>query len=195
MKCALPVLVVLITFAGAAAAQPAAAPAKLSSVPVAQPASEDRVSERMAFWLSFGATAASWTAVGAGISMTQHDSQGSQYVLGMGMLGAMFAPTIGHWYARRTVTRGLGLRLGGTVAVAIGVGLAVVCEEECGDGYSAALALLLYGGTAMFIAGTIDDVATAPRAARSYNANRRRVIVPVVNLDTGSFSLAFAGQF
>ena len=111
MKCAMAVLVVRITFAGVAAAQPAAVPAKLPSVPVAQPAREDRPGEGMAFGLSFGAAVASWTVLGAGITMEQHNSQGARYVFGIGVLSTMFAPTIGHWYAHRSVTRGLCLRL------------------------------------------------------------------------------------
>lgn len=195
MKCTMAVLVVLITFAGVAAAQPAAVPAKLPSVPVAQPAPEDGLGEGMAFGLSFGAAVASWTVLGAGISMEQHSSQGAPYVFGIGVLSTMFAPTIGHWYAHRSVTRGLGLRLAGTAAVAIGFRLAVACEEDCPAGYSAVLALLLFGGAGLHIAGTIDDVVTAPRAARRYNAQHDRILVPVVNPATGSFGLAFSGRF
>jgi hypothetical protein len=188
MKCAVAVLVVVITFAGVAAAQPAAASAKLPSDPVAQPASQDRVSERTAFWLSFGGAVASWTTLGAGISM------GHGYLVGAGMVSTLFAPTIGHWYAHRTATRGLGLRAGGAAAILVGVALVPVCEETCGDGYSAALALLLFGGSALYIAGTIDDVATAHRTARSYNA-RDHLIAPIVNPSTGSIGLAFTGRF
>jgi hypothetical protein len=189
------VLVVLITFAGVAAAQPAAVPVKLPSVPLAQQARGDGLSEGMAFGLSFGAAVASWTVLGAGISMEQHNSQGARYVLGIGVLSTTFAPTIGHWYAHRSVTRGLGLRLAGAAAVAIGFPLAVACEEDCPGGYSAVLALLLLGGVGLHIAGTIDDVVTAPRAARSYNAQHDRIVVPIVNPATGSFGLAFSGRF
>jgi hypothetical protein len=195
MKCAMAELVVLITFAGVAAAQPVAVPAKLPSVPAAQPAPEGSLSEGLAFGLSFGATVASWTVLGAGISMEQHNSQGARYVFGIGALSTTFAPTIGHWYARRGATRGLGLRLAGAVAVAIGFRLAVACEEDCPAGYSAAFALLLFGGAGLHIAGTIDDVATAPRAARRYNARHERIVVPVVNPAMGSFGLAFSGRF
>jgi len=195
MKCALGVLVVLITLARAAAAQPAAVPAKLPSVPVAQPAPEDRVSESMAFGLSFGAAVASWTVLGVGLSMEQHDSHRAGYVFGAGVLSTMFAPTLGHWYAHRTVTRGLGLRLAGVAAASIGFKLAVACEEDCGGGFSAVVALLLFGGAGLHIAGTIDDVVTAPRAARRYNAERNRIVVPVVNPATGAFGLALSGQF
>jgi hypothetical protein len=195
MKCAMAALVVLITFAGVAAAQPAADPAKLPSIPVAQPAPEDRLSEGMAFGLSFGAAVASWTVLVAGISMEQHNSQAVRYVLGIGVLSTTFAPTIGHWYAHRSVTRGLGLRLAGIAAVAIGSRMVVACQEDCPDGYSAVLALLLFGGAGLHIAGTIDDVVTAPRAARRYNAQHERTVVPVVDPATGSFGLAVSGRF
>jgi hypothetical protein len=149
----------------------------------------------MAFGLSFGAAVASWTVLGAGISMEQHNSPGASYVFGIGVLSTMFAPTVGHWYAHRSVTRGLGLRLTGTIAVAIGLRLAQACEDECPDGYSALLALLLFGGAGLHIAGTIDDVVTAPGAARRYNAQHDRILVPVVNPATRSFGLAFTGRF
>jgi hypothetical protein len=195
MKCAIAVLGVLITFAGVAAAQPAAVPAKLPSAPVAQPAPEDGLSEGMAFGLSFGATAASWTVLGASISMAQHNRQGARYVFGIGVLSTTFAPTIGHWYAHRSFTRGLGLRLAGTAAMAIGFRLVVACEEDCPAGYANLVALLLFGGAAIHIAGTIDDVVTARGAARRYNAQQKRIVVPVVNPATGSFGLAFSGRF
>ena len=194
MKCAMAVLVVL-TFAGVATAQPAAVRAPLPSVPVAQPAPEGGLSEGMAFGLSFGAAVASWTVLGVGISMEQHNSQGAPYVFVTGVLSTMFAPTIGHWYAHRTITRGLGLRLVGTAAVAIGYRLVGDCEEDCPAGYSAVLGLLLLGGAGLHIAGTLDDVVNAAGTARRYNAQHDRILVPVVNPATGSFGLAFSGRF
>jgi hypothetical protein len=167
---------------------PVPQPAPVSSPPqLTQQPQGDDLGETTAIALSLGGTVASWVMVAA-------SSNGS--LVAIGAFGTLFAPSLGHWYARSYFTRGLGVRLLGVVAVVAGVAVAASecslfsgkCEE------SAAFPILLIGGAALYVGGTIDDIATAPSKVRRYNHRFQNVaIVPVIRGDSSGF--AIAGRF
>jgi hypothetical protein len=101
----------------------------------------------------------------------------------------MFAPSFGHWYARHIFTRGLGARW---LGVGLVVSAAVVALEECPlfstreCNQSGLVPILAIAGGGLYIGGTIDDIATAPAAARRYNQRAHDVaVVPVIRRDQG----------
>src|SRR5262245_11382151 len=196
----------ILAIAGTAAAQPGvtaprqAEPAQPQAEPnsavldpgqvqpaLAQPSPDDRRSESVALGLSVGGTIASWTMLGIGLATYSYDSphhKAEAAVAWTGILGAVLTPSLGHWYAGRVGTRGLGLRLAGVGFGVLAI-LSVIrlCEDECSMAIPGAL---LFTGVGFGIAGTIDDIATAPRAVRRYNQRQHSTsIVPVVHRDGG----------
>jgi hypothetical protein len=182
----------VLAMAGNAAAQPGLAPPSASPP---QPALQgDELSETTALWLSLGGTAASWTLVALAADMDHRGSSKAGDIATIGAFGTLFAPSFGHWYARSLVTRGLGLRLAGAAAVFVGLGVVVGCDGECsGSEVDVALALAL-AGTGLYVGGTIDDIATAPGRARSYNHRFQNVaVVPMIRRDNSGFMIT--GRF
>ncbi|HEY0482731.1 MAG TPA: hypothetical protein VGD37_34655 [Kofleriaceae bacterium] len=176
---------------GTAAAQPGLTPPAPWPAPMPYPApampAVDTVSESTALWLSLGGTAMSWTILIAGLKADDGNPAAGR-IAEIGAFGTLFAPTLGHWYAREIGTRGLGLRLAGVGALMFGAILVLGCEDECGSSGPAAGALLL--GAGLYVAGTIDDIATAPSAARRYNQRFSGLaIVPMVRRDAAGVVL------
>lgn len=93
----------------------------------------------------------------------------------------VLTPTIGHWYAGRPVTRGLGVRLAGLAAMTVGAAIwAEKWDNAPGNDTSPAGTFMALGAVA-FVIGTVDDIATAPAAAR---ATRRDVgVAPLLKRD------------
>lgn len=180
--------VAVLGFASPARAQPGT----VQPVPASEPSrtypTAAPVSEQTAFGLSFGGTVVSWGLLIAGSSM---ESEGLATV---GAIGTMFAPSFGHWYARKPLTRGFGLR-------AIGVGLATIAfslviddifSEDTDDEGTASMLLLL--GAGAYVVGTVDDIATASSSARAYNTRIENLtVVPTLNAHGGG--LAIGGRF
>ena len=153
-----------------------------------------QVSEEVALGLSVGGTVASYAAIIAGVTLDQPG------LTSAGAVGAVFAPTAGHWYAHKVVSRGLVLRATG-LAVAVGGFLAfsgdrcfcttqVNDDRDQGDWGSVGLSAVL--GAGLFVAGTVDDIAQAKTAARKYN-EKQVMIVPTTNTHGGG--LALVGTF
>jgi hypothetical protein len=207
---------ILLAQAGRASAQPgitepapAPAPAPVPAygpppVPAYAPPPEQRpapqgsqLSEGTALALSLGGTIASYGLIYASIQMTDGEGGDNAGLLAAaGSLGAFFAPSFGHWYAGTFATRGLGLRAGGAVVALIGVSVALsqcplFSGDECDDTEGALIGL---AGIGMYVAGTVDDIVTAPRRVRERNARFSGIAVaPVV---TGrSAGVAVGGRF
>jgi hypothetical protein len=111
------------------------------------------------------------------------------------LVTAMFTPSIGHWYAGKVATRGLGLRAAGGATALLGLGASlsecpIIGESDCTPALG--LALMVLGG-AVFVGGMVDDLVTAPRRVRRYNQERGFGVAPIVT--PGSAGLALAGQF
>ncbi|HEU0037134.1 MAG TPA: hypothetical protein VFQ53_41275 [Kofleriaceae bacterium] len=187
------VVAVVLGLAGTAFAQPGMTPPQPIPQPEPMPAPQpvgDQLSENTALLLSIGGTVVPW-AVMLGAS---DNNEGGLVTLGA--LGTFFGPSIGHWYAHDALTRGMGLRALGVGAMFAGI-LTVLSSEDCDidtncGGNEVAPAVLIIGGVGLYVAGTVDDIATAPKAVREYN-NRQLMVVPVANAHGGGF--AIAGRF
>jgi hypothetical protein len=148
------------------------------------------LSESTAVWLSVGGTAASWGLI---VAATQLEGSGAG-VATMAALCTMAAPGLGHIYADRFATRGLALRAGGASIAFLAAILGTLQYGGSGrpsDSRDLATSSMLLGGTALFVAGTIDDIVTAPAAVRRYNRRLRGLaITPVLGPDLGGVALA-----
>ena len=193
MRSAVVSAVFLVAIAGTAAAQPGVMP-PTAAAPAPPPG--EQLSESTALALSLGGTVASWGMVVASAEMGS-GTHGRQAIGTIGGFGAYLAPGFGHWYARKIFTRGLGLRLLGTGVVFAG---ALVAFSECplfssNDCHESVIGPgLAIAGSALFVGGTIDDIAGAPGAVRNYNQRFHDVaIVPVIRGD--SSGVMIAGRF
>ena len=151
-------------------------------------------SEGVALGLSVGGTVASWAMIAVPVAVNHPDNHALATLAWTGALGVVFAPSFGHWYAGRFATRGLGLRLAGAGFATLALlSFIAICEDECTPTIPQAL---LVAGVGFAIAGTIDDIATAPRAVRRYNQRQHSAsIVPVIRRDNSSVGFAITGQF
>ncbi len=184
------VIVSLLAASSTALAQPAMTP------PAA--ASEGELSPEAALVLSLGGTVASYGAIGLAIA-TETSDLGS-----IGMIGTLVAPSFGHWYAGKIITRGALLRVGGLLTFVVGVladseGCSLFYSghgdpepADCGEDFRTTKGTaIILAGIAMFAGGTIDDIVTAPRRARRHNESLR--LQPIVRADGGG--IAIAGAF
>jgi len=176
---------------GVSTSQGVPAPPGVPSVPrvAALPGVEPPIwelSESTALWLSLGGTAASWGLI---VASTQFKGSGTG-VATVAVLGAVGAPSLGHLYADSFGVRGLGLRLVGAGAAVLGV-LWRTVEVDDRDRVRASTRWLLYGGTALLIVGTIDDLVTVPSAVRRYNLRLHGMaIAPMIGRGRGGVALA-----
>jgi len=181
---------VALAISSTAAAQPAAnAPA--AAPPPAQQRGEP-VNETTAALLSIGGTTGSWLVI-LGATRLDDQSPRGRELLGLGLIGALAGPSFGHWYAHSTFTRGLGLRLAGAAAEALTLVLvAKICEDDCTlPPFVTGLSL---AGAGLYLWGTVDDMVTAPRAARRYNERLHDVaLAPLAH--PGGGGLAIVGRF
>lgn len=199
----------LLALAGHASAQtgmtapgpPPARDAETPSAPAPAPVPEGkRLSEGTALALSLGGTALSWgMLIGA---VTIDNSPVSRVMGTAGAMGIVAAPTFGHWYADTFLTRGLGLRLGGMLVALAGVVVAFTEDPPClpfGDGSCPAGddpvvgTAIVFLGAGMFVAGTVDDIITAPRRVQRLNQAHNVAIAPIVTQH--SAGLALGGRF
>jgi hypothetical protein len=187
-----------------------AAIALSSSVAAAQPAMTqpasgphgEELSENTALAWSVGGTLGAYSAIGLAAAT------GSDGLATAGILGALVAPSFGHWYAGTWLTRGMGLRALGITTFVVGVladnegcgglfysGHGDPVPEDCSDNFRTTKGTaLIFTGIAMFVGGTIDDVVTAPRRARRHNEHIQSLAVaPIVRGDGGGF--AVSGRF
>ncbi|MBL8623286.1 MAG: hypothetical protein JNK64_18385 [Myxococcales bacterium] len=171
------------------------------AAPVAAPAPTDaaEVSPNTALGLSVGVTLAGVGLVGLGWNAL--DSAAStgpvpEVLLGAGVAAVGLGPTVGHWYAGRVMTRGLATRLAGTAAVLGGAAL-LIADSACDDCERPDVSagdLLMGLGVAAIVVGTVDDIVSAPGAARRTNAAQRRVTV-TPTISPRQAGLAVAGTF
>lgn len=124
----------------------------------------------------------------------------AQVIGGIGVLGTFFAPTFGHWYAGTWVTRGMGIRALSLGAAYLGLVMMLECGigeyNDCGsngDTGGVLGGLLLLGGGAGWIYGTVDDIIQAPARVRRLNAKAGIAIVPTTVPHGGG--LALVGRF
>ena len=189
------VALTLALLASTAAAQPGAT----------RPQPVDERDEGTALALSLGGTLGSYAALAFAIAV---DSPASGAIGTIGAIGIVAAPTAGHWYAGRIVTRGLGLRAAGLVVlIAGGLADSEGCglfysghgdpePDDCGDNFRTTKGTaLMAAGAALFLGGTVDDIITAPGAARRRNERARATLTlaPLVHHHGGG--LALAGTF
>lgn len=190
MKSVVALALVTVAVPSIASAQPGVTDPTPMPSPMVQ-AQVDTVDENVAIGLSLGGTAVSWALLIAGGSMD------NESMATAGAIGTLFAPSLGHWYSHSVLTRGLGIRalgLGvGFVGFAMALGDALSdSESSSGNGDTGAVLALL--GAAMYIAGTVDDIATAGHAARKYNSRFQNVnVVPQLSAHGGGVSLV--GRF
>jgi len=145
----------------------------LARVAAADPTDPTPVESRdpgSALALSLGATAAAWTVFGSGVAT------GRESIVLTGALAVLVAPSAGEWYAGKPFTAGLGIRAASAAMIIAAEIKAVECDG--GDSGCGAVGPLLVGGLIGLGAGTILDIAVAPRTARAFNdAHRRRMWV------------------
>ena len=195
----------VLALAGTAAAQPGVTPpisappqpglpppSPLPPPPPAQPQGEE-LSETTALLLSLGGTAASWTLVGVAVAMDNNGNRTAANIGALGLVGTFFAPSFGHWYARSFLSRGLGLRAAG-VSTELLAFMVLVVEGVTGQDNSRLAEGIAIAGAALYVAGTIDDIVTAPGSARRYNQRFQYLTVaPMIRPDAGGVMLT--GRF
>lgn len=127
-----------------------------------------------ALGLSLGGTAASVALTIAGASANNSG------LVTAGLLSSIVTPSFGEWYAGKPLTVGLGLRAASAVALVAGANEAFKCFGETGScsNDNNAAGVLLLGGLVGYATGTIYDIATAPRAAREFNAEHQVHVTP-----------------
>lgn len=107
------------------------------------------------------------------------------------MLGSVLVgPSIGHLYAGKLVTPGLGVR-----ALGFALGLAAAGTDDLDD----AIGLLLLGSGCV-IGGAVYDIATAGRSAREYNFQQAKRMMPTfapvtTNGQPAGVQVGLAGAF
>jgi hypothetical protein len=195
----------LLALAGRASAQPGLSPPAPALDPEPPPPAQvpagEPLSENIALGLSLGGTIASWGLV-IGAVYAGRDNQGvSSTMATAGSLGIVFAPSFGHWYADKYLTRGLGLRVAGGLVVLAGAVVALAesplfseSEDSGGSDDPVAGPLIALAGVGLFVAGTVDDIITAPRRVRRLNRERAGFALAPIVTQHGA-GLALGGRF
>ena len=137
--------------------------------------------------LSLGGTLASWTVLLAGAAV----GHGDNAAVPIGAIGTVLAPSFGHWYASEGMSRGLGIRLLGLGILVFDTYVGLQCSEDCNFGPT--LKGSLYVGIGLYLAGTLDDIATAGSAAQAATQRRNVTLVPMIRRDASGLMLT--GRF
>jgi hypothetical protein len=148
----------------AAAAPSAAAP---TPVPAAPPRYEEP-SELVALSLSLSTAAVSYTLLGIGIARREA-SLAIGSIGAVGLIGAVFAPSSGRWYAGSSGLGGIGLRLLAVGLVAQNRIATSLCECDR-RGNERDIDLL---GAAVFFGSSIYDLVSTDREIRRSNREHR----------------------
>ncbi len=120
--------------------------------------------------LSVVGTLASTIATGVGLKMAIDDSNSNGVGVGLffgGLATSLFTPSLGHFYAGRHLTVGMGIRAA-SAALVIGALVASessTCSESCNNTQEA----LAITGLVGYATGIVWDIATAGKAASAYN--------------------------
>jgi len=167
------------------------------------PSTGARLDPSVAMGLSLGGTAVSWGLLVGSIYVARSGSSMAGLMGTAGAIGTVFAPSLGHWYADAYFSRGLGLRLGGMAVVLAGA-IVAFAEDPITYGHDdpqtesndpvigPAIAIV---GVGMFVAGTIDDIVTAPRRVRRLNREREVGVSLAPMVTHQSAGLALGGRF
>ena len=131
--------------------------------------------------LALAGTAATVVApIVAGLAMRDDDTAMTWLPIA-GVIGGLVGPSLGHFYAGKTSSRGLQYRFGGLGVVAGGalvLGLACSATNDlarCIDDTPAGVINTgLAAGALLFVFGVGDDIATADDAARAANRKNTR---------------------
>lgn len=179
---------VVAALASTAVAQPSLAPS--TPAPPAPGEVQEVYSPSTALALSLGTTLAGY---GAFLVADQAHSDSAAV---FGLVAVSFGPSVGHWYTGEVLTPGLGLRAGGVVALGAGLAVALndcpIFGDHCND--SPGGAALAVAGAALWVSGTVYDIATASRAAHRANREAAQIsIAPTITREqTG---VAVVGTF
>lgn len=186
------VVAALSLVATAAHAQPTGAQASVDAqVP-------ELKSERSATAAAVAGTLAPIAVLGAAAAMDEGDVQTSLAVIGS--VGLLVAPSAGHWYSGKLMTKGMALRLGGigvaTTSLIAGrtLRLGEIVTDEDHNGNEVLIGGLVVGG-GLVVAGIIYDIATADDAAREYNRKQARTLTVAPTMTNDSAGFAIAGTF
>ena len=195
--------VVAFTVIAATRAARADAPCPCPDVQLPPPAPElsGGKSPTPAIALSLGGTAAGIGLIALGGNI-HHEDEVELPLVATGVAAVVLGPSFGELYAGRGWTPGLSMRAGGLLLGAVGFGVAL---QECGadpEGSCDPTAggVIFLGGAALFIAGGVYDIVTAPRAARAWNASHAQelLVVPTALHDArggAAPGLTVAGTF
>ncbi|HEY6177724.1 MAG TPA: hypothetical protein VIX73_24875 [Kofleriaceae bacterium] len=116
---------------------------------------------------------------------------GSNSAVPIGAIATLLAPSLGQWYAGETLSRGFRTRLiGAGVMVAVAIP-AISCVDECSP--SRLLEAAFYTGLGVYIVGTLDDIVSAPNAARDAQSQRSVALAPMIR--RGGSGLVLTAQF
>jgi hypothetical protein len=163
-------------------------------IAAARPSHAEGKSEDTAMALSLGGTVVSWSILLGSRRIARGHDDAFVATVATGLAGALIAPSFGHWYAGRGLTKGLQARLVGTAMLAGAAALALQCivndEESSGPCHETGMIVLGVAGGIGVLYGTVHDLATARHSARHYNELR---LVPVVHSTGGGLSLS--GRF
>lgn len=167
-----------------------------SAIASADPDETGPKSPETALTLSLGGTAVSGALILVGVT-----DKGKAGIAVAGALSLAVTPSFGEWYSGTYLTPGMALRIGAPVGALVTATIAASAfpcipkdgGSNCDTNPKVFAAALLVGG-GMLAAGTIYDIATAPRAARRYNHEHAgATVVPTVA--PGSYGLSIAGRF
>lgn len=142
-------------------------------MPVQQPAAylldpeDGPKSPELAILLSVAGTVAPPLLASAMYGDTNEHETELLWILGT---SALLGPSLGHWYAGKVITPGLGVRA---------VGFALGAAAFGADDLDSAVGLLMLSASCI-LGGAIYDVSTAGRSARHYNFAYATRLMPVV---------------
>lgn len=147
--------------------------------------------ENTALALSLGGTLASAGLMAYGVMRDGDEASG--VLIGAGLVSSLVTPSLGQFYSGRILTPGLGLRVAGGAVALIGVAQTLSCvsaDRDCDSFTDGPATIALGGGLAAL--GAVLDIATAPRAARSYNERHLQLVPASTGANLG---LSLTGRF
>jgi hypothetical protein len=177
------IVIAALLAARVAAADPAPAPPGLA--PLAQPAHEK--SGFVATSLAIAGTALPIGIIYASAKASHSNDRERGVLLGISLFA--FTPSLGHWYASRFWTIGMGTRMAGLTLASIG---AASLMHDGGDekgGVIVGCGLLLAAG------GVLLDIITASEEADAWNREHATRIKPVAMRLHDGYGIGLAGTF
>lgn len=156
---------------------------------------DDAKSPGTATALAVGGTLLPAAAIALGFSVVDDNPGLGSLAITTGTIGLGLGPSAGHWYAGKSVTGGLGLRVLGAAVAGAG---AMKAMDDCfleTQPCSSVGDSIMVAGAAVFVGGVVWDIATADNAARDWN-RRHGVSVSVAPTVTDrSAGITLVGAF